>query len=390
MRRTKYHIIFWLAYSIYSCITDYITEPPGEFNILEKSIVLLSNPILSFYLSLLSISFFSPKNLKGFIRGAFVLLVSLLIFFVVKYVIRINAHIILNQEYVPISSFKKFFTNGMLWFVHFFLWALGFHYSIKLTSKERDLEIERLSNEKLKFEKIALLNKNLELHNHNLELQSAKIKSDYNFLKAQINPHFLYNTLNFFYARTSQTDEKAAEGIALLTEIMRYSLQPGTDGKVDINDEITHLNNYLRLQQLRFDNKLNVRFENNITGNAHYRILPHIFITLVENAFKHGDIRNAAHPLTLQLFVENQNLKFAVHNKVRKVVTETMGTGVGLVNVLERLRMEYGNNVTMEYGEQEGLFTVVLAVPLDLITPQTKPIPVSEAPQPMPSLATAT
>ncbi|HWR32172.1 MAG TPA: sensor histidine kinase [Chitinophagaceae bacterium] len=210
------------------------------------------------------------------------------------------------------------------------------------------------------------------LQSQNLQLQNEKLKIQYDFLKAQINPHFLYNTLSFFYSKTAATDKQTAEGIALLTDIMRYSLQQGkADGKVELEDEVAHLNSYIRLQQMRFNNTLNIRFSIEAEPE-NYRILPHIFITLVENAFKHGEVNNPMHPLEISLAERNDSLVFTVSNKIRKGPVDSNSTGVGLNNVRSRIKMEYGEAALLENNTTKDFFTVSFSVQLALLKKKTE------------------
>src|SRR6202012_5937473 len=121
------------------------------------------------------------------------------------------------------------------------------------------------------------------LEQRTFQLEKEKMQADYLFLKAQINPHFLHNTLNFLYARSLPLSPELSEGILTLSEIMRYSLdnREDGDGKVLLSHEIEHVYNIIRMQQLRFENTLQVQF--NLSGEPDgQRILPFVLITLVE------------------------------------------------------------------------------------------------------------
>ncbi len=249
---------------------------------------------------------------------------------------------------------------GIDYYITYMFFAVGYFYVMKLSGIEFNLQ--SLNNEKL-----TLQNRNLDLQTQNLELQNQKLKIQYNFLKAQINPHFLYNTLSFFYSKTLISDKDTAEGIALLTDIMRYSLQQGEmDGKVKLGDEVTHLNNYIRLQQMRFNNTLNIEFTNDIESES-YRILPHMFITLVENAFKHGIVNNPLHPLQIKLYQNGNDIVFQVYNKISNGSKGNSGIGVGLQNIQSRLRMEYGEAALLENHVKGDFFTVHLLIPITLL-----------------------
>jgi len=196
-------------------------------------------------------------------------------------------------------------------------------------------------------------------------LEKEKMQADYLFLKAQINPHFLHNTLNFLYARSLPYSSELSEGILTLSEIMRYSLdkEEDADGKVLLTREIEHVNNIIRIQQLRFGNALQVIFT--IQGNPEdLRILPFILITIVENAFKHGELKDPAHPVTLDLCIdEGKKLRFHCVNK-KKTGPKELSTGIGLENTRKRLELAYGENYSLYIKDQREAYIADLAINL--------------------------
>jgi hypothetical protein len=121
-------------------------------------------------------------------------------------------------------------------------------------------------------------------------LENEKLISELAFLKSQINPHFLFNSLNNIYSLAYQKSEKTPEAILKLSEIMRYMLYESNEDKVALADEIRYLENYIELQKLRFKDNTFIKFE--ISGEVQtQKITPLVLISFVENAFKHGDLR---------------------------------------------------------------------------------------------------
>jgi len=203
------------------------------------------------------------------------------------------------------------------------------------------------------------------LEQRTFQLEKEKMQADYLFLKAQINPHFLHNTLNFLYSRSLPYSPELSEGILTLSEIMRYALDKteDEDGKVPLSKEIEHVHHFLKIQQLRFGNSLQVVFT--IRGNPEgHRILPFVLITLTENAFKHGDLKNADNPVRLELDIsEDGRLHFFCSNK-KKSGPKELSTGIGLDNTRKRLELAYGENYSLYIKDQRELFTVDLIVTL--------------------------
>jgi two-component system LytT family sensor kinase len=195
-----------------------------------------------------------------------------------------------------------------------------------------------------------------------MQLEVEKSQANLNFLKAQINPHFLHNTLNFLYAKSLPYSSELSEGILTLSDIMRYALSQGNekDGKAPLTDEIEHVRNVIKISQLRFSNKLKVNFEvNGVVNGA--MIIPFVLITLVENAFKHGDLKNQDAPIDIKLNVEGNKLYFYCRNK-KKSGPKELSTGIGLENIRNRLDLAYGNKYSFKVKDEPEFYTTELTI----------------------------
>ena len=182
------------------------------------------------------------------------------------------------------------------------------------------------------------------------------------FLKSQINPHFLFNSLNFLYAQVYPYSENAAKGILLLADTMRYALHEDSKGKVMLAQEVQHLKNYIALNQLRFDNQLQVNFE--LNGPTHFlMIMPLVLITFVENSFKHGELSDAADPVLIRLAVVHSQLTFYTRNRKRTGPKEK-GTGIGLTNTRKRLALMYPDRHTLRIDDEFTHYTCNLSIQL--------------------------
>ncbi|MET0464535.1 MAG: histidine kinase [Chitinophagaceae bacterium] len=200
------------------------------------------------------------------------------------------------------------------------------------------------------------------LEKQKTELEIEKAHANLNFLKAQINPHFLHNTLNYLYAKSIPYSAELSEGILTLSEIMRYSLTDTLpkDGKALLKEEIEHVRNVIRINQLRFSNNLKVDFEVKGVING-TRIIPFVLITIVENAFKHGDIKSHEHPVRFTLEVNNGNLHFYARNK-KKTGPKEISTGIGLDNIKKRLELAYGNSHVLDIQDEQDFYTTRLSI----------------------------
>lgn len=200
------------------------------------------------------------------------------------------------------------------------------------------------------------------LEEQKMQLEVEKSQANFNFLKAQINPHFLHNTLNFLYSKSLPYSAELSEGILTLSDIMRYALSAGNtkDGKALLKDEIEHVRNVIKINQLRFSNNLHVDFEvEGVINGA--SIIPFVLITLVENAFKHGDLKSPEHPIQIRVAVENGTLRFYCRNR-KKQGPKELSTGIGLVNIKNQLDLAYGNNYTFKVKEDEEFYTTELTI----------------------------
>lgn len=195
-----------------------------------------------------------------------------------------------------------------------------------------------------------------------MQLEVDKSQANFKFLKSQINPHFLHNTLNFFYAKSLPYSDELSEGILTLSDIMRYALNEatGSDDKAPLKDEIEHVRNVIKIHQLRFNNNLHVNFEVKGVVNS-VEVIPFLLITVVENAFKHGDLQCIEHPIEIKLTIEHNHLYFYCHNK-KKTGPKEISTGLGLDNIRNRLDFAYGRNYNLVIKDGNDFYTTELTI----------------------------
>ena len=145
------------------------------------------------------------------------------------------------------------------------------------------------------------------------------MKSELSFLKAQINPHFLFNTLNSIYALAIKKDDKTADAVVQLSELMRYIMTNANDDVIALDKEINYINNFVQLQKTRLGNTVNVDYA--VEGNAFGKcITPLILISFIENAFKHGVNPNQNSEIVIRItIVEDYLTLFVSNNKVQSI-----------------------------------------------------------------------
>jgi two-component system LytT family sensor kinase len=172
-----------------------------------------------------------------------------------------------------------------------------------------------------------------------MSLESERKDMELQFLKSQLNPHFLFNSLNNIYSLAYQKSEKTADAILKLSEIMRYMIYESNDSWVDLSKEVEYVQSFVELQKLRFKDGASVVF--NINGEIDgQKIVPLILISFVENAFKHGIANDPTDPIKINIIANQKILHFSVSNKKSKTNKDAIG-GVGLNNVERRLQLLY-------------------------------------------------
>jgi two-component system LytT family sensor kinase len=172
----------------------------------------------------------------------------------------------------------------------------------------------------------------------NRKLKEEVVKAELSFLKSQINPHFLYNTLNYVYSLAIPVSDQLANAVLRLSDLMRYTLNDSPDGKVSLDKEVEYLESYVALFKMRFEPKFYVDFTTE--GITDQKIASLILIPFVENAFKHGVVNDENQPVRIKLKIQNKRLSFEVSNKISHAQKDH-SSGVGMVNIHRRLDLIY-------------------------------------------------
>ena len=199
------------------------------------------------------------------------------------------------------------------------------------------------------------------------DLETRTIQSELNFLKSQINPHFLFNTLNSLYALTLKKSDEAPEVVIKLSEMMRYMLYECNEKNVLLSKEVAYIHNYLSLEKLRHKH-MDIKFD--VEGTVgDLKVSPLIFIAFIENAFKHG-ASNLISPgfVHIHIHLENDELNLFVENsKAQEMPTmeHKRNGGIGLVNVKKRLAILYHESYHLDIYDNPNTYAVNLWMKLD-------------------------
>ncbi len=200
---------------------------------------------------------------------------------------------------------------------------------------------------------------NENLKNKILQTQLQLKEQELKFLKMQIHPHFLFNSLNTIYGHALKKGDDAPEMILKLSNLLDYILYQVEKPSVLLQDEINHLNDYVSLEKMRFHDTLDVTIENSIINNT-LEIAPMLLIPFVENSFKHGTIIDGKLTVNIHLKFEEHTLHFAIVNS--SIRDEENVRGIGLDNIKKRLEMLYPNKHSIHITHQKNTFSVRLKI----------------------------
>ncbi|MEQ9308297.1 MAG: histidine kinase [Balneolaceae bacterium] len=207
------------------------------------------------------------------------------------------------------------------------------------------------------------------------ELQQQKLQAELNFLKGQIHPHFLFNTLNNLYALTLKKSESSPEVVLKLSELLSFMLYECNSRTVPLNKELNLIKNYISLEKIRYDNRLSVSYET-YGDVSQSQIPPMLLLPFVENAFKHGTSDTLDDVwVEINVVIRNQILSFSVKNSAGQNpahVEFDYQQGIGLKNVNRRLELLYNGFYDLKIVDDSKTYSVSLEIELDkLLTPET-------------------
>lgn len=206
------------------------------------------------------------------------------------------------------------------------------------------------------------------LYNRHIEAEREKEKllAELNFLKIQINPHFLFNTLNNIYSLAYNGDKKAAKMIAKLSHILRYMLYDCKEERVPLQKEYELLENFIGLNSFKYGKELNIDLY--VEGmNLNMHIAPLILITFLENSFKHSKIGSVQNGwIKIGLIIEDESLIFTIANSVATdIIDKPSDSGLGLKNIRQQLELIYGKEYSLQLKNRVADYEVTLTIPIN-------------------------
>jgi len=193
------------------------------------------------------------------------------------------------------------------------------------------------------------------------QVENDQLQAELRQLKAQIHPHFLFNTLNSIYALAIRQDERTADTIVKLSEFMRYMMRDAHREQVSLVTEVGYIANYIDLQLARLRDAVQIDYQ--VSGNLNgVSIGPLLLFTFIENAFKYGVNPDQESIIRIQLTVEQGQLRLIVYNRKVMVSLLEPSTGIGLQNARDRLALLYPNTHTLQINDTPTDYTVDLTI----------------------------
>lgn len=210
----------------------------------------------------------------------------------------------------------------------------------------------------------------------NLQLQKENAESQLQLLKAQIHPHFLFNTLNNIYAYTQKASPVASRLVMGLSEMLRYALYEGNKPLVPLVMEIRMIEEYIELEKIRYGNKLELHVAIS-PGAGKLIIAPLLLLPFVENCFKHGTSNMLDQPwMNLEILIKDDILIMKLLNgKSPQKASRNSKAGIGIINVRKRLALLYPGRHDLSVTDHEEVFIVNLKIQLKQLLPVPLPLP---------------
>ena len=339
VKRVSLHIIFWMVYIFLNAVlTSIFAKQPLPENLPRAMIAEVYSLPAKMALVYFVFYFIIPLYLdRSKVRILVALTLAAFILTAVVY------RLILGWIYYPIFDPKVpfFILNPTGWLLTMF--------DLFITlAAATTIKMVRVHYESIEFEQ---------------ELIREKLRSELSFLRAQTNPHFLFNTLNNLYALSRKKSDKTPEAIMMLSKIMRFVLYECRAPLIHLSDEVMVIRDYIELEKLRFSNRLSVELQEQ-TDDPDAMIAPLLLLPFVENSFKHGagSTTGKAH-IRIDIVLKANTLNFSVLNSMDSDASPGIEKGgIGLKNVQRQLELLYSGRYALHAGQSGDQFKVDLSI----------------------------
>ena len=348
-RKYKLHLLVWVSFILYeSGVIGLITGVFGNLS------AYLSHYTLILFLFYIHANYSLPwafRNSRAVVwKLPLVIGVEIIAFILFSYCID---ELLITTHLLKLKHYKLTYQNSLQSLyrgIYFMGFSTGYYFILRYTNERRrtnELERQRLQDI---------------IYRQKSEQDLTRAQNAY--LKAQINPHFLFNTLDFVYHNIVALSPNAADTIITLSEMMRYAIDADKMGDfIPLGDEIDQAENLVYLNQIRKNHELGFqwKYEENV---RQIYLIPLVLLTLVENIFKHGNLTEAGHDAVVRIYVNNETFYIETDNLINGGAYGS-GSHKGLSNTEQRLKYTYGDNITfIYYSDESNHFKVQLSFPL--------------------------
>lgn len=329
------HILFWCGVLLF--YTNFFGVNSNDFSyVLSFSLFLMPITIATTYVFIYKIipEYLIPKHY--FLFGLYSLYTLIISLYLIVISVFYGLVYLSNFEYSNMAPISK-----NLLFV-----TIGVYLVVIIVSAFKLLKLNLKHIEKTK-----------KLETKILETQLKLKEQELNYLKMQIHPHFLFNTLNTMYGFALKKADETPEMILKLSNLLDYLLYQVDKPFVSLNDEINHINDYIALEKMRFNETLHINFETeNILTDT--KIAPMLLLPFVENSFKHGSLKKGILKVNVKLYCKSKSIFFEIENTSN---TNTVSEkGIGLENIKKRLDLLYKDQYTLNINNENEFFKVNL------------------------------
>jgi two-component system LytT family sensor kinase len=360
--RILLHVFMWLSFSILLILSYVLAYQLSYFEAFILTVRMTTVNMIVFYMFfyLLLSKIFSGGKARMLILLLFTFIISIFVWMAVTYFFSLLYHSLgfeigkgelkgaigmsASQTFLQAISVRRMFSQAFI-----IISILSPFFFVKIL-----------------FEISKLYNKTLNIQSQKAALEIQNINIEKNFLKAQLNPHFLFNTLNNLYGLSIKKDDSTPEVILNLSDIMSYTLYESNTEKVALEKELDFIKNYFELEKMRYSAYKNIQFHipegEDLSG---LYIAPLLTFTFIENAFKYGLKGNQKQFIHLEIKVQDRKFYFELENDVEQGIHDNEFGGIGITNARKRLQLLYPNKHQLDIENLETKFKVNLKIDLD-------------------------
>jgi LytS/YehU family sensor histidine kinase len=338
--RLRNHLLFWAAYVFFKAVLNYSSDTLVTWEVFQ-TLVLVQVSFLIVKVPLVYGSFyFTDKYLEGRWTRLYMIAALAVAFLVGAYgMFIINSRVVLPLVRQVESPAAGFGIDSLIYYFFTLLFVVGVALAIRLFRKQYQLEL------------------------HKAQWEKEKTEAELKYLKGQLNPHFLFNTLNNIYSLARKGSEQTAESVMKLATMMRFMLYEASAASIPLKAELKIIEDYIELEKLRYSDRLQVKWMTDI-DDPEAPIAPLLLIHFVENAFKHGAGESRTDiDIRIAVTLKSSLLTAEISNPIGLERVSKEPARIGMENIKRQLNLLYPGH-TLEIRTEAGRFVVMLKIRL--------------------------